>query len=463
MKVKCIYKFRNNTCKIIGYKIVDTSGNVKNVKAEVLKQLIKDNRIEVVNLSLTSDNRLIDKAEDNSKQGNLRDLADRINFLHKKYVDSMTGEYCNYHNGGRDMQLKVIGNEIDIQLDGYNAKGLDYKIVQKGNEYIFYLNNTVIIKSEDMNNVVNVLMAYTGHYINTDLSVDIQEDIFRDAFIGYLGPVAMAMNSIIYQGKKYDEELGEYSCSLDSYTQFKLLNKYFSSDKLLIKNKHLFRYVFFKKNHKVGDVITFKGVTSTSLDALFTLNRAEERKTVYHILPSSTGIPGIYSSNIMDGMEQEADEVILKAGLRYKVVNRFKIDSTDVYVLQYIGMDPVQDEFIDNQYNKALNEFEFYMLKALYSLIIKQNKYYSMQFRFEDGYDYNNFLDKQIKGSYMLGQDLKLDDNRHLRIFVDVHKNYLDIKVIKDRNTVLKEKKIKCETIDDKVKKIIQVLEIVYK
>ena len=62
LKVKCIQKFRDKNNIIIGYRIVDQNGNMKDVSSESLKQVIQQGRLEVVNLTLTSDNRLIDKA-----------------------------------------------------------------------------------------------------------------------------------------------------------------------------------------------------------------------------------------------------------------------------------------------------------------------------------------------------------------------------------------------------------------
>ena len=62
LKVKCTQKFRDKNNDIIGYRTVDQNGNMKDVSSESLKQAIKQGRLEVINLTLTSDNRLIDKA-----------------------------------------------------------------------------------------------------------------------------------------------------------------------------------------------------------------------------------------------------------------------------------------------------------------------------------------------------------------------------------------------------------------
>ena len=59
MKVKHIDKTRNKNNQIIGYKLQDQQGNTIIVKPEVLKSAIRAKKIEVINLTLTSDNRLI--------------------------------------------------------------------------------------------------------------------------------------------------------------------------------------------------------------------------------------------------------------------------------------------------------------------------------------------------------------------------------------------------------------------
>lgn len=61
--VKCIQKFRDNNGKICGYRLIDLNGQTQDAHPETLKQAIRSNQIHVVNLTLTSDNRLIDTTE----------------------------------------------------------------------------------------------------------------------------------------------------------------------------------------------------------------------------------------------------------------------------------------------------------------------------------------------------------------------------------------------------------------
>ena len=59
IKATCIQKFKKNN-KIYGYRLQDSQGNIKDVYADQLKQAIHNQQITVINLTFTSDNRLVD-------------------------------------------------------------------------------------------------------------------------------------------------------------------------------------------------------------------------------------------------------------------------------------------------------------------------------------------------------------------------------------------------------------------
>lgn len=63
IQAKCIEKFRDKQGKIIGYRLIDLNNQTQDVKADNLKYAIRDNKINVINLKLTSDNRLVDHNE----------------------------------------------------------------------------------------------------------------------------------------------------------------------------------------------------------------------------------------------------------------------------------------------------------------------------------------------------------------------------------------------------------------
>jgi hypothetical protein len=59
MKATCVYKYRDSSGKIIGYKIQDANGNTQDIGSIELKNLIVSNEISIDNLTLTSDGRLL--------------------------------------------------------------------------------------------------------------------------------------------------------------------------------------------------------------------------------------------------------------------------------------------------------------------------------------------------------------------------------------------------------------------
>lgn len=63
IQAKCIEKFRDKQGKIYGYRLIDLNGQTQDVRSENLKSAIRDNKIHIVNLTLTADNRLIDTTE----------------------------------------------------------------------------------------------------------------------------------------------------------------------------------------------------------------------------------------------------------------------------------------------------------------------------------------------------------------------------------------------------------------
>ena len=62
LKLKCLHKYRDKNSNIIGYGLIDIQGKTYKVSSNDLKQAIKQGRVQVVNLTLTADNRLIDGA-----------------------------------------------------------------------------------------------------------------------------------------------------------------------------------------------------------------------------------------------------------------------------------------------------------------------------------------------------------------------------------------------------------------
>ena len=73
IQAKCIQKFRNKNNQIYGYRLMDLNGQTQDVQPNNLKQAIANKQIHVVNLTLTSDGRLIDTTEKHLQSNKLGD------------------------------------------------------------------------------------------------------------------------------------------------------------------------------------------------------------------------------------------------------------------------------------------------------------------------------------------------------------------------------------------------------
>ena len=91
IQCKCIEKFRDSKGNIVAYRLMDSNLKTQDITPQLLKQAIKNNQLDVVNLKLTSDNRLIDKKEnvqtDNVKISS-KDLITKL----AKDIHTITGK-----------------------------------------------------------------------------------------------------------------------------------------------------------------------------------------------------------------------------------------------------------------------------------------------------------------------------------------------------------------------------------
>lgn len=63
----CIHKFRDNSGKITGYRLQDST-SIKDVTPDVLKRAVASGLVQVTNLTLTSDNRLVENSKESRSQ-----------------------------------------------------------------------------------------------------------------------------------------------------------------------------------------------------------------------------------------------------------------------------------------------------------------------------------------------------------------------------------------------------------
>ena len=117
--IKCIEKIRDSKGRITHYKIQDTKGNTKVVTANQLKVAITNMQVNCINLTLTSDNRLIDKEA-------------------KEDMDKINREKEKIRHKNLIVKLSLLGNKLGDTT--YKLNNAIYEIV--GNE--IYLKEVLV-------------------------------------------------------------------------------------------------------------------------------------------------------------------------------------------------------------------------------------------------------------------------------------------------------------------------------
>ena len=102
IQATCIQKFKKNN-KIYGYRLQDSQGRIQDIYADQLKQAIETKQIKVINLTLTSDNRLVDTTsnqqptkshEPKTSEGQIQDMLTKAKMLGLPIKEIRT--YCGH-------------------------------------------------------------------------------------------------------------------------------------------------------------------------------------------------------------------------------------------------------------------------------------------------------------------------------------------------------------------------------
>lgn len=160
LKLKCLHKYRDKNSNIIGYGLIDIQGKTYKVSSNDLKQAIKQGRVQVVNLTLTIDNRLIDGA---SIREHHQQVADPQKVADQKKIEGhiKQNQKSNQQTQVRqvekiqDPKQRLVYQSIDPQDQVKRIKRVIIEIIKRymGNNYTIILDrryNTVNFHSEDI-------------------------------------------------------------------------------------------------------------------------------------------------------------------------------------------------------------------------------------------------------------------------------------------------------------------------
>ena len=137
LKAKCVEKIRNKNNTIVSYKLQDTQGNILTVSPHQLKQAIKANQIDIINLKLTSDNRLI--ATQIKLNKTIKQNKTSVT-LKREYITPLN----NQNNKSLSFKIKVnLSNIIKkSQLLGYTTQKLEENL------YLLESNTQLLIATD---------------------------------------------------------------------------------------------------------------------------------------------------------------------------------------------------------------------------------------------------------------------------------------------------------------------------
>lgn len=183
IQAKCIQKFRDAKNKIYGYRLIDLAGQTQDVTPDDLKRAIHNKQISIINLTLTSDGRLVDKSPEKqlenkkimpnkveSQDKKLEDMADMIaNKIYKKLGINTPAK-----------EIKCLNNSYDGNIDQRYEPEIEYKdtktmlaitIYPKDKEIWLSLENTDADEPYlEMNSTINEVDKLIDRFTNIILS-----------------------------------------------------------------------------------------------------------------------------------------------------------------------------------------------------------------------------------------------------------------------------------------------------
>lgn len=147
IQAKCIQKFRDSKNKIYGYRLIDINNQTQDVTPDDLKRAILNRQINIVNLTLTSDGRLIDKAPER-QLANKKIMPNKVEKPVNK-IENMANTLANkvYKKLGINQPAKEItclNNNYDGNIDQRYEPELNYK----GNKVILAI--TIYPKEDEI-------------------------------------------------------------------------------------------------------------------------------------------------------------------------------------------------------------------------------------------------------------------------------------------------------------------------
>lgn len=214
IQAKCIQKFRDKNNHIYGYRLQDINGKTQDVRPDNLKQAIANKQIHVVNLTLTSDNRLVDTTEHHLQSKSLgsipqppksevikQRMIDIAEYIQNNKASYLRIDYYDFFEDSDGDYAFSISDAFDITVNRHELFG-EIGVYIKKNEISFNLmikdeNGAIITESEyktvkldifkKTNNEINSIVAkYQDHIQNIYHCFELVSDKYHDDFVKFI-------------------------------------------------------------------------------------------------------------------------------------------------------------------------------------------------------------------------------------------------------------------------------------
>ena len=139
---RCIQKFRNKSNKIIGYRLQDSQGDTRDLTPQQLKDAIHNNQIHVLNLKLTSNNRLIDTTPTKQPKQTIQQPKTKNKTAVQQQFSLLTREIIRKINKSKALKFKSNQN---LEAINHKAQMLGHTTTKLSNDFLSIESNTEII------------------------------------------------------------------------------------------------------------------------------------------------------------------------------------------------------------------------------------------------------------------------------------------------------------------------------
>ena len=180
IKVKCLYKFRDGSGKILGYRLQNEQGQTIDTTPDQLKMYVYSNQMHVVNLKLSKDGRLIDVADDKAAAGSdeeiIKDFIAILRYTEKglgmpEGSINISDKDLDKYNNNKLMQICTVsepfmykGKEswVSIDLDRYDeCIKLTWNVYNNDDGYVIDVGHKVRHSMQaDKNAIVRKIKAF---------------------------------------------------------------------------------------------------------------------------------------------------------------------------------------------------------------------------------------------------------------------------------------------------------------